>query len=117
MEELKIEVSDGTAGVKIFRLEGPLTLGTMFTFQDRARSEAGPAMLIDLSGVPYMDSAGLGAVLGVLASCQRHKRGFAIAGVNERIGTLFQVAKVDRMLPLFDSVASAESQLSKSAGA
>jgi len=117
MDELKIEVQNGAGGVRIFRLEGPLVLGTMFEFQDRVRSETGAAIVVDLGGVPYMDSAGLGAVLGVLASCQRHKRGFALASLNDRIRTLLHVAKVEGMLPIFDSVQSAEAKLANSAKA
>jgi anti-sigma B factor antagonist len=117
MNELKIEVENGATGFRIFRLTGPLVVNTMFEFQDRARSEAGPAIVVDLSGVPYMDSAGLGAMLGLLASCQRHARGFGVTGINDRIKTLFKVTKVDGMIPIFDSVASAEAQLVKVAGA
>lgn len=117
MDEMKIEVEKRPAGVLIFRLAGPLILNTLFEFQDRARSEAGPVIVLDLSEVSYMDSAGLGAMLGVLASCQRHGRGFGITGVNDRIRTLFKVTKVDGMIPVFDSVASAEAQLVKAAGA
>jgi len=117
MEELKIELEKTASGVGIFRLAGPLTIKTMFGFQDRARAEAQSPIVVDLSGVPYMDSAGLGAILGLLASCHRHSRGFGISGANDRIRTLFAVARVDGMIPSYDSVESAVSRLSKSASA
>ncbi|HLH00247.1 MAG TPA: STAS domain-containing protein [Bryobacteraceae bacterium] len=117
MDELKIETVRGASGASILRLAGPLTIQTLFEFQDLARRESGPAMVLDLSGVLYMDSAGLGAILGVLASCQRHGRGFGVTGITERIRTLFTVAHVDGMIPLFDSVEIAESRLKQSASA
>jgi len=117
MEDLKIETESRPSGVSVVRLSGPLTLGSLFEFQDRLRKEAGPAIILDLTSVPYMDSAGLGAVLGVLASCQRHNRGFGVTGVTDRIKTLFTVGRVDGLIPTFDSVEAAESKISKSATA
>jgi anti-anti-sigma factor len=117
MDELKIEVTTSPAGVKVYRLIGPLTLSTLFEFQDLVRSETSSAVVVDLAEVPYMDSAGLGAMLGVYASCQRHGRGFGIAGLQDRIRTLFKVTHVDGMIPSYDSVETAERALSKTAGA
>jgi anti-sigma B factor antagonist len=117
MKELKIESEAGAGGVRILRLTGPLTLGTVFEFQDLARATDDSAVVIDLSGVPYMDSAGLGAVLGILASCQRKARGFAVTGAAERIQTLFAVSGVNGLIPTFGSVELAQRQLSSAASA
>ena|SRR5579871_660203 len=117
MDDLKIEVQKRPSGASVVRLDGALTLNTLFEFQDLLRKETAAAIILDLSGVPYMDSAGLGAVLGVLASCQRHNRGFGVTGVSERIKTLFTVGRVDGLIPTFDSVAAAESRVAKSAPA
>jgi anti-sigma B factor antagonist len=117
MEELKIEVTKGASGVRVFRLLGPLTLSSLFEFQDLVRAENDSPTVIDLAEVPYMDSAGLGALLGVYASCQRNGRGFAIAGSQDRIRTLFRVTHVDGLVPSFESVEKAEEQLSKKGGA
>jgi len=117
VKELKIESEIGASGVKIFRLIGPLTLASVFEFQDLARADHDAATVIDLSGVPYMDSAGLGAILGIMASCQRTHRGFGITGATERIQTLFTVAGVGGLIPSFDSVEVAERQLSNAASA
>jgi len=117
MKELRIESETGASGIRIFRLIGPLTLGSVFEFQDLARADSDSAIVIDLSEVPYMDSAGLGAVLGIMASCQRKSRGFGITGAAERIQTLFTVAGVAGLIPTFGSVKLAERHLSSAASA
>ncbi len=117
MKELNIASETGASGVKIFRLTGPLTLGSVFEFQDLARTDHDSAIVVDLSGVPYMDSAGLGAILGIMASCQRKSRGFGITGAADRIQTLFTVAGVGGLIPSFASVELAERQLSSAASA
>ncbi len=110
-EDLKIELLDTPAGVRVIRVTGPLTLRTLFDFQAAARAESTRPVVVDISGSPYMDSAGLGAVISIFASCQRTNRGFGIIGVSHRIHTLFQVTHVDGLLPCFDSLEAAEGSI------
>jgi anti-anti-sigma factor len=117
MEELQITAADGQNGARILTLQGPLTLRTIFDFQATARQEGSSPLIIDVSGVPYMDSAGLGSILGLFASAQRKQIGFAVTGVSDRILTLFQVTHVEDVLPSFATVADAEASLAKAAGA
>ena len=117
MEELQITAADGQNGARILTLQGPLTLRTIFDFQATARQEGSSPLIIDVSGVPYMDSAGLGSILGLFASAQRKQTGFAVTGVSDRILTLFQVTHVEDVLPSFATVADAEASLAKAAGA
>ena len=116
MADFQIEIAESSSGARILRIIGPLALNTLFEFQDTARKNTSTALLVDLSAVPYMDSAGLGSILGVFVSCQRTGRGFAVVGAADRIMTLFKVARVDTMLPTFSSVEAAEQRLAKAAG-
>lgn len=118
MDQLTIQCLARPSGVRYIVLSGPLTLSTLFEFQSEVRRDATDSIVVNLAGVPYMDSAGLGSLLGAFASCQRNHRGFALTGIVERVRTLFQVANVDGMLPVFDSIEAAEAKLvSKQAGA
>ena len=113
-EELKIEIVESPKGASVMKLTGPLTLRTLFDFQDASRREVAKPVIIDITGVPYMDSAGLGAVISIFASCQRTKRGFALTGLSERIRTLFEVTHCDGLLPCFDSLDAADAAVAKS---
>src|ERR1035438_4635190 len=95
MDDLKIGIETAASGIRTFKLTGPLILNTLFEFQDQARAESASAIVIDLSVVPLTDSSGLGALLGVLASCQRKGRGFGISAATARIPTLFRVTRAD----------------------
>lgn len=117
MEELQIQSSQTPAGTCVIRLSGPLTLRTLFDFQDAARKETSAPLIVDLTEVPYIDSAGLGSILGVFASCQRAARRFAVAGAGERLQTLFEITHVQDVLPIFETVDGAEQGFTKSAGA
>jgi len=117
MDELEISAAAGQNGSRVLHLRGPLTLRTLFDFQAMAREQSDSPLIIDLTAVPYMDSAGLGAILGLYASAQRKQLGFAVAGASDRIHTLFQVTHVEDVLPQFATSADAEACLAKAATA
>jgi anti-anti-sigma factor len=116
MEEMQIEVSAGASpNVRILRLAGPFTLSTMFDFQNIVRQGESAVTIIDLSGVPYMDSAALGALLGFHVSCQREHHRYALTGVSGRIRTLLQVAGVDGFLVCYATTEDAAAYLAAGA--
>jgi anti-sigma B factor antagonist len=115
MDQFQVLSTEGSTGARILKVVGPLTLTNIFVFQNAARNETDRAIIVDLSDVPYIDSVGLGSILGVFASCQRTQRGFALAGAASRVRTLLEVAKADRILLVLDTVEDAEAKLSTKA--
>ena len=95
-------------GVRVLKLAGPFTLHAVFEFQHLVRESTGPLTIVDISEVPYMDSAALGSLLTLHVSCQTHKRKYALIGTCDRVKTLFRVAGVGGMLVLADSVEQAK---------
>ena len=104
----RVETLDSAAGARVLKLIGPLTIQTLFDFQKVVRKETARPLILDLSAVPYMDSAGLGCVISAYTSCQRDQRAFALTGISDRIRTLFKVTRVDGLIPCCDSLAAAE---------
>jgi anti-anti-sigma factor len=98
-------------GTTVLKLVGPLTISTMFGFQDEFRSITPHVLVLDMSGVPYMDSAGLGLVMNYYVSAQDHGRKLLLAGVNERVAELFKMTRVQGVLTNFATVESAEASL------
>jgi anti-sigma B factor antagonist len=108
-EPLTLESFAGQApGCRILRLTGPLTLSSLFDFQNTLRADPPPALILDLTGVPYMDSAGMGAIINYFVSSQRHGRKLVVAGVNGRVLELFRMTKVEGLLTMKETVAEAE---------
>ena len=114
-QSFHIEALDSPSGAKIFKISGALTIQTLFDFQQMIREETAKPIIVDISQVPYMDSAGLGCIVSAYTSCQRNQRAFGITGLTERIKTLFTVTHVDGLLPCFDSLEAAEASVKKSA--
>jgi anti-sigma B factor antagonist len=110
-EDLTLDISELPSGAQLIKLSGPLTLRTLFEFQEAARHHSGHPLVIDAEGIPYMDSAGLGAIIGIYASCQRSGQRFAISNVPERVQVLFEMTGVKGMLPCFPSIDEAEASV------
>ena len=118
MDELKIEsIAGKREGVRIIRLNGPFVLQGVFEFQSIVRAGNDPVTIVDLTDVPFMDSAALGAVMGLHVSCQRQQRKYGLVGASARLRTLFEVAGVSGILVTFTSVQDAEEKLTVGAAA
>jgi len=111
MDTMEVEREPSqTPDVTVFRLKGPFILGTMFELQAAFRDPAVKGVIIDLSGVPYMDSAGLGVLLGHWSHTQRAGYKYALVGVTPRVLTIFQITHTDSVLPFFATQAEAEAR-------
>jgi anti-sigma B factor antagonist len=98
-------------GTKILRLEGPLTLTTMFPLQEHLRTLSPPVLILDMTGVPYMDSAGIGLLPNYHLSAQRDAHKFLLAGLNHRLQALLEHTRLDSILKTFPTVEEAEASL------
>ena len=105
----------GLPDVTVFRLHGPFTLATMFPFQAALREPSLKGVIIDFSGVPYTDSAGLGVILGHWSHAQRAGYRFAMVGLPPRVMTIFEITKTDKILPIFPTLADAENSFATAA--
>ena len=105
-------LSDGAKeGTIILTLDGPFTIGNMFQLQAELRTLKPACLIMDMSSVPYMDSAGLGVIMNSFVSAQSGGRKFFLSGVNDRIKALLEMTKVDAVLRMFDSVEAAEAEV------
>jgi anti-anti-sigma factor len=112
MADFSMQWSDGSLeGERILKLTGPFTLSTVFDFQDAIRTNRPPITIVDLSDVPYMDSAALGSLMGLHVSCQHHVRQYSLIGASDRLQTVFRVSGVHSILITHSSVAEAEAAL------
>jgi anti-sigma B factor antagonist len=108
-EPLVIEDTTGPKdGQRVLRLTGPLILSNLFDFQARVRADTSPTLMVDLTQVPYVDSAGIGALVGAYVTHQKDGRSLYLIGVNQRVQDALQVTRVKQFFKFVDSVAAVE---------
>jgi anti-sigma B factor antagonist len=112
-DPLVIERREGkSADTLIFELTGPVTLRNLFELQEQLRSGDQPKLaILGLSGVPYMDSAGMGAIINYYVHCQNKGVKLMIAGVSSRVMELFKMTRVDTVMTFASGIKEAEGAL------
>ena len=63
-----------------------------------------PRVVIDLSEVPFMDSAGLGALIGGIRRAREHGGEVAVACSRPTLTRLLHTTGFDRIVPVTDTV-------------
>ncbi len=92
-------------GYAILRAEGDLDAFTVSTFR-HATADVAPAsaLVIDLSEVSFMDSAGLCAIVGGLRRARENTVRVVIAAPRLSVKKALVAAGVDRLVTLTDTV-------------
>ena len=104
------EVSAPQNGPHILRLSGPLILSTLGEFQSRVRADRSNNLILDLTDVPYIDSAGIGALVGTYVRHQRDENGLSLVGVNDRVRAALKIAHIEPFFRFFASMTEVQSQ-------
>ena len=108
-EPFRIADQPGTRpGQRVLSLSGPLILSTFFEFQATVRADQSNSLIIDFTNVPYVDSAGIGALVGAYVTRQHSARTLALVGVCNRVRDALKVTRVEQFFHFFDSVEAAE---------
>ncbi|HXY16299.1 MAG TPA: STAS domain-containing protein [Terriglobales bacterium] len=110
------ETTDPEKGYRILRVKGPIVISNLFDLQNRVRSSTAPALILDLTDVPYVDSAGVGVLVGAYVTHQKDGRSLALVGVNNRVRTTLGITRVESFFRFFDSAAAAEQTASSLSG-
>ena len=69
------------------------------------------ALVLDLSQVEYMNSAGLSMAIRLDKRLREAKQGFAIFGLRDRVAQVFKLSGLDRILPIYPDLAAAEAAI------
>jgi len=91
----------------VLSIRGPLTMENISPFLNAVRRETAPTMILDLSGVPYVDSSGLGSLVSACTSCTKSGRRMALTGVNRRVMKVFEITKTDNVFLMFPTLGDA----------
>jgi anti-sigma B factor antagonist len=83
-------------------VEGELDLSGVSAFQSAAsqlRDLGARHILIDITGVEFIDSSGLRAILAVKATCDEHGCGFSMTHGSGQAERLFELTRLVERLP------------------
>jgi anti-sigma B factor antagonist len=101
------------AGVRVCRIIGDLDSYGSTAFRAAiARVADCSAVVVDLSGVAFIDSSGLGALIGAIRRLREVGGAVALCSARKPVDRVLRVAGVDRIVTLAGSVSEAVALLS-----
>src|SRR5205814_8459089 len=115
--EVKMKKSDASSGPQARRdrpdvlpLKGEIDLhvSPSVTASLNAMIEKKPRLLVvDLSEVTYIDSAGLAALIEAMQKVEAYGGKFLLAGLQETVRSIFEISRLDQVFQIFPDVRAA----------
>jgi len=109
--QLDLEKLPGSdANRLMLRLKGKLSLETVHNFIQTVRPESAAHLILDMSEVSFLDSAGVGALVRIFVHRRTLDKKFALTGLSKQSEAVMQVAGLRKLLPIYGSVDEAIAQ-------
>ncbi len=105
-----------SGGQSLIQLNGPVVITNLFDLQDALRGDVADALIIDLTDVPYVDSAAIGCLVNAHVSRMNAGRRLVLVGVAERVQTILRVTGVIKVFSMFPTLDAARDSLRQPAG-
>lgn len=68
--------------------------------------EAGQNLLVDMSGVTYIDSSGVASLVEGYQAARKKAQQFGLIAVSQSAMSVLNLARLDKVFPIHDSVAA-----------
>ena len=94
----------------IVDIAGDITAASEDVLMDaygRAATEATRAVVLNFSGLEYMNSGGIGLLVTLLVRAQRLKQKLLAFGLNEHYRQIFELTRLDEAIGIYDDEAAA----------
>lgn len=104
--ELIIEVNN-TDQATIVAPQGEIDLGRSPGLRTRLGeiiAEKPGRIIIDLSGVTYMDSSGVATLVEALQQCRSINASLTLCAMQDRVRSIFEIARLDMVFTIADTI-------------
>lgn len=104
------EVAGGPSGTVVVTPSGEIDYADAPVFREALRrvGESRPATLVvDLSGVDYMNTPGVATLVEALQTAKRNRTRLVLAGLSERVAAVFEIARLTRVFEIVPDRSSA----------
>ena len=109
MQPTKLEIAKlpATNGTLVGKLTGKLSLETVSGFLQDLRQVDAEKLVLDMSGISFLDSAGVGALVQIFVHRRAKSQKFALAALTPQGNAVMQVSGLVKLLPTFPTVEEA----------
>lgn len=96
--------------VAVVRLDGRLNMVSAQRLRqalDEVVESGTPFIVVDMTDVAFMDSSGLGALIGSLKRARERQGDLRLCAVTDQVATVLKLTNLDRVLRLYPTVEAA----------
>jgi anti-anti-sigma factor len=114
MEMARLELQPGQGsgnGEAVTRLNGKLSLETVNSFIQTMRQEQAKHLVLDMSGLSFLDSSGVGALVSLFVTRKHTGKTLVLAGLTKQGIAVLQVSGLLKLIPAYPTVEAAVSAL------
>lgn len=104
------KVASSNENLTIYKPSGKLSLETVNDFIQKLRPDPSNYLVLDMGGVSFLDSAGVGALVALFVSRRNQGKKFALAGLTSQGAAVVTVAGLQNLLPIYNTVAEAQAK-------
>ncbi|MEM9343842.1 MAG: STAS domain-containing protein [Pseudomonadota bacterium] len=106
---MRLETESHGSTLVVRLLESRIDAASAVQFKDAMRQtvdQAPDRVVLDMTAVDAIDSSGLGAIVSVMKFLGG-ERSFELAGLSEKVITVFRLTRMDTIITIHDSVETA----------
>jgi anti-anti-sigma factor len=108
----------GVGGVLLATASGRIDLSNADDFTaalSAALGESKAALILDLSKVDYISSAGLRSLMITLKASKGENKSFGVAALQPMLAEIFTIARLNQVIPIFQTTREAVAKLAPDA--
>jgi len=110
MESARLELQQGKDngnGTVATRLDGKLGFETVNSFIQTMRKEPAKRLVLDMSGLSFLDSSGVGALVSLFVSRKNAGKTMVLASLTKQAIAVLQVSGILKLIPTYPTVEAA----------
>ncbi len=108
--KLTVNVRTAAPGAAVIEIHGEVTAASenaLMSAHEQATDSGARLVVLDFSGLEYMNSGGIGMLVTLLVRAQRRQQRLAAIGLSDHYRQIFELTRLDEAIALHADEASA----------
>jgi anti-sigma B factor antagonist len=104
--ELTVDVRQASGATGVLDVQGDITSESEQTLMDaytKASGDATKSIVLNFSGLEYMNSGGIGLLVTLLVRANRQKQKLLAYGLTDHYKEIFELTRIDEAIGIYDS--------------
>lgn len=110
MESARLQLQQGKDngnGTVATRLDGKLSLESVNAFLQTMRQERAKYLVLDMSGLLFLDSSGVGALVSLFVTRKHDGKTLVLANLTKQATAVLQLSGILKLIPAYPTVEAA----------